>query len=367
MKIGVYVCQCGINIAATVDVEKVAEQIGTHPDVAVSRFYKYMCSDPGQELIRKDIKEMKLDRVVVASCSPRMHEPTFRNVLEEAGLNPYCFEMVNIREHCSWVHVDKEKATAKAMELVTGAVARAAFLEPLEKKEVSVIPKALVIGGGIAGIQAALEIAEKGFKTYLVERNPSIGGRMAQLDKTFPTLDCSACILTPKMVDVARHPNIELLTYSEIESVEGYIGNFKVKVKKKPRYVDIEKCVGCGLCAESCRLHGRVPNEFDMNMSKRSAIYVPFPQAVPLKYTIDPEYCISLRTGKCGDHALCVEACGDREAIDFNQEEEIVEIEVGTIVVATGYDLFDPKKKPEYGYGELVNMIMWLQVLNLKD
>ncbi len=361
MKIGVYVCQCGINIAATVDVEKVAEQIGTHPDVAVSRFYKYMCSDPGQELIRKDIKEMKLDRVVVASCSPRMHEPTFRNVLEEAGLNPYCFEMVNIREHCSWVHEDKEKATAKAMELVTGAVARAAFLEPLEKKEVSVIPKALVIGGGIAGIQAALEIAEKGFKTYLVERNPSIGGRMAQLDKTFPTLDCSACILTPKMVDVARHPNIELLTYSEIESVEGYIGNFKVKVKKKPRYVDIEKCVGCGACAEACRLHDRILNEFDMSKGKRSAIYVPFPQAVPLKYTIDPDNCISLRTGKCGDHALCVEACGDREAIDFNQEEEIVEIEVGTIVVATGYDLFDPKKKPEYGYGEFDNVVTGLE------
>ena len=361
MKIGVYICQCGINIAATVDVEKVAEQIGTHPDVAVSRVYKYMCSDPGQELIRKDIKEMKLDRVVVASCSPRMHEPTFRNVLEEAGLNQYCFEMVNIREHCSWVHEDKEKATAKAMELVTGAVARAAFLEPLEKKEVSVIPKALVIGGGIAGIQAALEIAEKGFKTYLVERNPSIGGRMAQLDKTFPTLDCSACILTPKMVDVARHPNIELLTYSEVESVEGYIGNFKVKVKKKPRYVDIEKCVGCGACAEACRLHDRISNEFDMGKGKRSAIYVPFPQAVPLKYTIDPDNCISLRTGKCGDHALCVEACGDREAIDFNQEEEIVEIEVGTIVVATGYDLFDPKKKPEYGYGEYDNVVTGLE------
>jgi len=361
MKIGVYICQCGINIAATVDVEKIAEQIGTHPDVAISRFYKYMCSDPGQELIRKDIKEMKLDRVVVASCSPRMHEPTFRNVLEEAGLNPYCFEMVNIREQCSWVHEDKEKATAKAMELVTGAVARAAFLEPLEKKEVSVIPKALVIGGGIAGIQAALEIAEKGFKTYLVERNPSIGGRMAQLDKTFPTLDCSACILTPKMVDVARHPNIELLTYSEIESVEGYIGNFKVKVKKKPRYVDIEKCVGCGACAEACRLHDRISNEFDMSKGKRSAIYVPFPQAVPLKYTIDPETCITLKTGKCGDHPLCVEACGDRNAIDFDQKEEIVEVEVGTIVVATGYDLFDPKEKPEYGYEKYDNVITGLE------
>jgi heterodisulfide reductase subunit A len=360
MKIGVYVCQCGINIAATVDVEKVAEQMKSLPNVAVSRFYKYMCSDPGQELIKKDIRELKLDRVVVASCSPRMHEPTFRTVLEESGLNPYCFEMVNIREQCSWVHVDKEKATAKASELIAGAVARAAFLEPLERKEVSVIPKALVVGGGIAGIQAALEIAEKGFKVYLVERTPSIGGRMAQLDKTFPTLDCSACILTPKMVDVARHPNIELFTYSEVVDVGGYIGNFKVQVRKKPRYVDMEKCVGCGTCAEACRLHGRIPNEFDMNLGKRSAIYVPFPQAVPLKFTIDPERCIMLKTGKCGDHPLCVEAC-DRDAINFDQKEEIVEIEVGTIVVATGYDLFDPAKKPEYGYGKYDNVITGLE------
>jgi len=360
MKIGVYICQCGINISATVDVEKVAEQMKSLPDVAVSRFYKYMCSDPGQGLIKKDIKELKLDRVVVASCSPRMHEPTFRAVLEESGLNPYCFEMVNIREQCSWVHIDKEKATAKAAELIAGAVARATFLEPLERKEVSVIPKALVVGGGISGIQAALEIADKGFKAYLVERTPSIGGRMAQLDKTFPTLDCSACILTPKMVDVGRHPNIELLTYSEVVGVDGYIGNFKVKVKKKPRYVDMEKCVGCGLCAEACRLKDRIPNEFDMNLGKRSAIYVPFPQAVPLKYTIDPDRCITLKTGKCGDHPLCVEAC-DRDAIDFDQKEEIVEIEVGTIVVATGYDLFDPAKKPEYGYGKYDNVITGLE------
>jgi heterodisulfide reductase subunit A len=361
MKIGVYICQCGINIAYKVDVEKVAEQMKSLPNVTVSRFYKYMCSDPGQELIKKDIKELKLDRVVVASCSPRMHEPTFRAVLEEAGLNPYCFEMVNIREQCSWVHEDNEKATEKAAHLIAGAVARAEFLEPLERKEVSVIPKALVIGGGISGIQAALEIAEKGFKVYLVERTPSIGGRMAQLDKTFPTLDCSACILTPKMVDVARHPNIELLTYSEVVGVDGYIGNFKVKIKKKPRYVDEEKCVGCGLCAEACRLHARVPNEFDMNMGKRSAIYVPFPQAVPLKYTIDPETCITLKTGRCGDHPLCVEACGDRDAIDFDQKEEIVEVEVGTIVVATGYDLFDPKEKPEYGYENYDNVITGLE------
>ncbi|MBU1940645.1 MAG: CoB--CoM heterodisulfide reductase iron-sulfur subunit A family protein, partial [Candidatus Thermoplasmatota archaeon] len=322
--------------------------------------YKYMCSDPGQELIRKDIKEEKLDRVVVASCSPRMHEPTFRAVLEESGMNPYFFEMVNLREQCSWVHEDKEKATLKAVSLIEGAVERAAFLEPLEKKVVSVIPKGLVIGGGIAGIQAALEIAEKGFKTYLVERSPSIGGHMAQLDKTFPTMDCSACILTPKMVDVANHPNIELYTYSEVMSVDGYIGNFKVKIKKKPRYVDIEKCVGCGSCAEVCRLKDRIQNEFDMNLTKRGAIYVPFPQAVPLKYCIDPEKCITLKTGKCGDHALCVDAC-DRNAIDFNQKEEIVTIDVGTIVVATGYDLFDPMKKPEYGYEKFDNVITGLE------
>jgi heterodisulfide reductase subunit A len=361
MKIGVYICQCGINIAHTVNTERVVELASNLPNVAIARDYKYMCSDPGQELIKKDIKEMKLDRVVVASCSPRMHEPTFRAVLEDMDLNPYFFEMVNLREQCSWVHEDKEQATLKAVDLISGAVARAAFLEPLEKKEVSVIPKALVVGGGIAGIQAALEIAEKGFKTYLVERSPSIGGRMAQLDKTFPTLDCSACILTPKMVDAARHPNIELFAYSEIESVDGYIGNFKVKIKKKPRYVDEEKCVGCGACAEACRLHNKLKNEFDMNLAKRSAIYVPFPQAVPLKYTIDPDNCITLRTGKCGDHALCVDACGERDAIDFKQKPEIVEVEVGTIVVATGFDLFDPKEKPEYGYGEFENVLTGLE------
>ena len=360
MQIGVYICQCGINIASTVDVEKVAEEAKSFPDVVVSRYYKYMCSDPGQDLIRKDIKEMKLDRVIVASCSPRMHEPTFRAVLEDAGLNPYFFEMVNLREQCSWVHEDKEKATAKAIHMVRGAVTRASFLEPLEKKEVSVIPRALVVGGGIAGIQAALEIADKGFTVYLVERSPSIGGRMAQLDKTFPTLDCSACILTPKMVDVARHPNIELFTYSEVENVDGYIGNFTITIKKKPRYVDIDKCVGCGACAEACRLHGRIPNEFDMNMMNRSAIYVPFPQAVPLRYTIDPDRCIMLKTGKCGDHPLCVEAC-DRNAIDYNQQEEMVKVEVGTIVVATGYDLFDPKEKPQYGYGTTKNVITGLE------
>jgi len=285
MKLGVYVCECGINIAATVDVEKVVEYAKTLPNVAVARYYKYMCSDPGQELIKKDIKEMKLDRIVVASCSPRMHEPTFRAVLEESGLNPYCLDMVNIREQCSWVHKDKSQATEKAKSLLESAILRASLLKPLEKKAVNVTPAALVIGGGIAGIQAALDIGEMGFKTYLVEKTPSIGGRMAQLDKTFPTLDCSACILTPKMVDVARHPNVELLSYSEVVGIDGYVGNFNIKIKKKPRYIDTEKCTGCGECFNTCPVE--MPNEFDMAKGTRHAIYTPFPQAVPLKATID--------------------------------------------------------------------------------
>jgi heterodisulfide reductase subunit A-like polyferredoxin len=296
MKIGVYVCECGVNIAATVDVEKVADHAGTLPNVAISRFYKYMCSDPGQELIKKDIKEMKLDRIVVASCSPRMHEPTFRAVLEDMNLNPYCLEMVNIREQCSWVHKEKMTATEKAKSLVESAVFRASLLSPLEKKTVDVTPKALVIGGGIAGIQAALDIGDMGFKTYLIEKTPSIGGRMAQLDKTFPTMDCSACILTPKMVDVGRHKNIELLTYSEVMDVDGYVGNFKVKVRKKPRYIDVDKCTGCGECVKDCPVN--VTDEFNMGQGDRKAIYIPFPQAVPQKYTID----------KIGEPP-CVHAC----------------------------------------------------------
>ena len=365
MKIGVYVCHCGINIAATVDVERVVEFASKLPNVAVARHYMYMCSDPGQDLIKKDIEELGLDRVVVAACSPRMHEPTFRGVLEEKGLNPYFFEMANIREHCSWVHEDKEEATKKAMDLVKSAVARAALLEPLEEKEADVTPAALVIGGGVAGMYAALDIADAGFKVYLVEKSPTIGGKMAMLDKTFPTLDCSACILTPRMVDVARHPNIELLTYSEIVSVEGAVGNFKVKVKKKPRYVDEAKCTGCGACAEACRVR-KVPNEYDAGISYRSAIYRPFPYAVPATFTIDPERCLMLTRGKCGKAPACVEACGPG-AIDFEQREKEVELEVGAIIVATGFDLFDAKLKPEYGYGKYPNVITGLEFERLSS
>ena len=339
MKIGVYICHCGTNVAATVDVKEVVKFAKNLPDVAISRDYVYMCSDPGQETIKKDILDARLDRVVVASCSPRMHEPTFRKTCEEAGLNAYCMEMANIREQCSWVHLDREKATEKAKELVASAVAKASLLEALEPMHVGVTPSALVIGGGIAGIQSAMDIADAGFQVYLVEREPSIGGHMAQLDKTFPTLDCSACVLTPKMVDVARHKNIELITYAGVETVDGYIGNFRVVVRKKARYVDEEKCTGCGDCAKVCPVI--ISNEFDMDIGARKSAYVPFPQAVPLVYTLERAKCM-----KCG---LCEVVC-EPGAINFEDKDEEIELEVGAIVVATGYDLFDASLEPNYGY-----------------
>jgi len=286
-RIGVYICHCGSNIAGTVDVEQVTKSAQGLPSVVVARDYKYMCSDPGQELIKQDIKNLGLNRVVVASCSPLMHEKTYRRVCESVGLNPYLFEMANIREHCSWVTEDPAKATEKAKALVSAAVRRVYYHEPLETKEVPVNPNTLVVGGGIAGIQAALEIADSEHKVYLVEREPSVGGHMAQLDKTFPTLDCSACILTPKMSDVGSHPYIELMTYSEVVDVSGFVGNFKVKVKKKARYVDVGKCTGCSDCEKVCPVE--VPSEFDLGLGQRKAIYRPFPQAVPNVFTIDKQ------------------------------------------------------------------------------
>lgn len=251
-RIGVFVCHCGTNIAGKVNVYEVVDFTSQLDNVVVAKEYKFMCSDPGQELIKQNIEEHKLNRVIVASCSPLMHEPTFRAVTAEAGLNPFYFQMANIREHVSWVTEDPEKATKKAKALISAAVRRVAFHDPLVKKEVPVRPEVLIVGGGIAGIYAALTYANSGKKVYLVEKEPSIGGHMAQLDKTFPTLDCSACILTPKMTEVGKHPNIELLTWSEVEEVSGYVGNFKVKIKKKPRYVDLDKCNGCGACWENC-------------------------------------------------------------------------------------------------------------------
>ncbi len=354
MKIGVYVCECGINIAATINVEKVIEFVSELPNVAIARWYKFMCSDPGQDLIRKDIEEMKLDRVIVAACSPRMHEPTFRGLVEKCGVNPYCFEMVNIREQDSWVHTDKVAATKKAMTLIAGSVSRAALLEPLIRTRVGVTHEAMVIGGGIAGIQTALDIANSGFKVYLVEKSPTIGGRMAQLDKTFPTLDCSACILTPKMSDVGRNPNIELLTNAEVVKVDGYVGNFEVTLRKKATYIIPDKCNSCGDCADVCPVI--VPNEFDQGLSPRRAVYIAFPQAVPNKYIIDDNKCI-----KCG---LCVKKC-EPEAIDLNQVPVEETVKVGTIIMSSGYDVFDASIIEPYGFGRYENVIDGLQMERL--
>jgi heterodisulfide reductase subunit A len=251
-KIGVYVCHCGTNISGKVNVAEVTEFAGALPNVAIAREYKFMCSDPGQILIEDDIKNLGLDRIVVASCSPLMHEPTFRGACERADMNRYLFQMANIREHCSWVTVDPNAATEKAKALIAGAVAKAECLQPLPRKSVPVNPAALVVGAGIAGIQAALDIADSGRTVYLVEKQPSIGGHMATFDKTFPTLDCAACILTPKMVQVGKHPNIRLMPFSEVEEVKGFVGNFQVKIRHKATFVDRTKCTGCGLCWESC-------------------------------------------------------------------------------------------------------------------
>jgi heterodisulfide reductase subunit A len=347
-RIGVYVCHCGKNIAGVVNVEDVAEHVRNMAGVIVAKDYRYVCSDPGQDMIKKDIRDYQLDRIVVVACSPRLHEPTFRRVLEESGLNPYLLEMVNIREQCSWVHMDEpDKATEKAKDLVRMAILRSQLLEPLEIKEVKVLKSVLIVGGGVSGISAALDLAEMGFKVYLVEKNESIGGHMAQLDKTFPSMDCSICILGPKMVEVARHPKIKIISHADIVRVEGYVGNFKVKIRENPRYVISDRCTGCGECQEVCPIE--YPNEWDINLGVRKAISVPFPQAVPSVYRINIDYCLQCYK--------CVEACGAREAIDFGQKPKETELNVGAIIVAIGFEPYEPYQLKEYGYGTYQNVI----------
>jgi heterodisulfide reductase subunit A len=356
VRIGVYVCHCGLNIAGSVDCAEVAKYAATLPNVVLAQDNRYTCSDQGQAGIKNDIKEKKLNRVVVASCSPRLHEPTFRKTCEDAGLNKYLFEMANIREHCSWVHLyDKEAGTEKAKDLVKMAVAKAALLEPAVEAEVPITRRALVIGGGVAGIQASLDLADTGYKVYLVEKEPSIGGMMARIDKTFPTMDCSICILAPKMSDVGHHPNIELLTNSEVSEVKGYIGNFHVKVLRKPRYVT-KDCSACGECVKVCPIV--VPNEFDVGLAVRHGIYTPFAQAVPSTYIIDMNLCLNKDGVIVCDK--CIKAC-DRQAISFETKPVTEEVEVGTIIVATGADVFDPTVLPNLGYGKIPNVITSLE------
>ena len=350
-KIGVFICHCGENISRTVDCARVAKASSRIRGVAYSTDYKYMCSDPGQTMIKKAVAEHGLTGIVVSACSPHMHEKTFRKAVEEAGVNPYLCEMANIREHCSWVHEKDEPTTRKAIELVRIMVEKVKRNQALTPVRVKVTKRALVIGGGVAGIQAALDIADGGHEVILVEKDPSIGGHMAQLSETFPTLDCSQCILTPKMVDCGSHPNIKLYTYSEVEKIDGFVGNFRVTIRKKARSVDVDKCTGCGECQLKCPAK-KIPSEFDRGLKNRTAIYIPFPQAVPARPVIDRDNCIFYKKGKC---KACQKVC-PADAVDFEQTDEFVEEDVGGIIVATGYDLYTVEKQGPYperlGYGE---------------
>ncbi|MBP5307643.1 MAG: CoB--CoM heterodisulfide reductase iron-sulfur subunit A family protein [Clostridia bacterium] len=356
-RIGVFICWCGSNIAATVDVKKVAAAALNEPGVVFSADYQYMCSASGQGLVKDAIREKGLTGVVVCSCSPRMHEATFRKAAESCGLNPYMVEIANIREHCSWIHKDVAEGTEKAVILMRAAVAKVNLNQSLVAGKSDVVKRALVIGGGIAGIQTALDIAEAGYEVDIVEKKPTIGGKMAQLDKTFPTLDCSACILTPKMVDAAAHDKIKIYSYSEVESVSGFVGNFTAKIRKKARFVKEDLCTGCGLCTEKCPSR-KTPNEFNEGMNTRSAIYIPFAQAVPKYAVIDPAACLHFKTGKCG---LCERTC-DAKAVDYNQKDETIERKYGAIVVATGYNVIKLDNFGEYGYTENPDVITSLEL-----
>jgi len=364
-KIGVYVCHCGSNIAATVDVEDVSKWAGEKlkdRGVVVSRDYKFMCSSLGQEMIQKDIKEHGLERVVVAACSPHLHELTFRNASREAGLNPYLTELVSIREQVSWVHTDRAVATEKSKAIVSGCVERIIYNQPLEPIIVKIHPDSLVVGGGITGITAALEMANAGKKVYLVERESTIGGHMAQLDKTFPTLDCSACILTPRMVQAGNHPNITLLTWSEVTKVEGFLGNYMVTIHKKPRYVNTDLCTGCGVCIEKCPKKV-IDDVFEDGLGYRKAVYTLFPQAVPNYPVMDRENCIYFQKGTC---KACQKFC-PTGAIDFEQVGEDITVPVGNIILATGYKTFDARRVPEYGYGRLENVYTSMEFERLSN
>ncbi|MGQ9678875.1 MAG: 4Fe-4S binding protein [bacterium] len=350
-RIGVFICHCGINIAGVVKVPELRERVANLPGVVKCVDYVYCCSDPGQRLIRDTITTEQLNGVVVACCSPSLHETTFRNATEEAGLNRYQCEIANIREQCSWVTADRDAATKKAEGIIASVIEKVKFDEPLERVKVPMVKRCLVVGAGIAGIQAALDIANSGYEVVLVEKEPSIGGHMAQLSETFPTLDCSQCILTPRTVEAGRHPKIKLLTYSEVEDVSGFVGNFRVRIRQKARYVDIEKCTGCGICLEKCPV--RVEAAFERNLSRRRAIYRLFPQAVPNKVVIDAQNCRQLQGKKCG---VCAKVC-PADAIRYDDQERFVEEEVGAIVIATGYELFDQKKIGFYGGGDLPDVI----------
>lgn len=355
-KIGVFICHCGENIGASVDCVQLATAINDHPGVSISVDYKYFCSDPGQEQLKTAIKNNALTGVVVAACSPGMHETTFRKACAEAGLNPYLCEIANIREQCSWIHADRKSATEKALEIVRSLVEKVKRNNELQPIEVPITKRALVIGGGIAGIQTALDIANAGQEVVLVERTASLGGHMVQLSETFPTLDCSQCIMTPRMVEAAQHPNIRLMTYCEVEQVNGFIGNFNVRLRQKARYVDMKNCTGCGTCIQKCP-QKKISNEFDCELGRRTAIHTPFAQAVPNIPVIDKENCTYFKRGKC---RLCEKSC-PLGCIDFEMQDEFIDLDIGAIVVATGFQVQNTALYGEYGYGKYPDVITGLQ------
>lgn len=355
-RIGVIICHCGSNIATTIDVKKVAETASGFHDVVFAKTCQYTCSQPGQAVIRQAITDYRLDRLVIGACTPRMHEHTFRKLLSDTVINPYMLEIVNLREQCAWVHDDCDKATHKARDLIRAAIAKVRFNKPLTPSKLPITKQCLVIGGGIAGIQAALDIADAGYGVTLVEKEPSIGGNMTRLDKTFPTMDCSACICTPKMADVDNHPNITLMTSSEVESVNGGIGNFEVVIKTKARYVNDSLCTGCGICEAKCPT--KVENAFELGLATRKSVYKPFAQAVPFKPVIDPVYCLKLTKGQCG---ICEQVC-PMNAIMFDDRDRLTTRRFGAVIVATGYQLIDwGRCYPEYGSGQYADVITGMQ------
>jgi len=361
-RIGVFVCHCGTNIAATVDVKKVAETLQNEPGVVYSTDYMFMCSGAGQKLVQDTIKKENLSGVVVCSCSPRMHEKTFRKAAEEAGLNPYLVECANIREQCAWVHKDMAQATEKAVALGRAAIAKVNLNTPLKDGESPVEKRALVIGGGIAGMQAALDIAEAGFPVDIVEKSTTIGGTMAKLDKTFPTLDCASCIMTPRMVECAQHPNINIISFAEVQKVSGFVGNFIVEINKKARFVDEDKCTGCGACIEKCPQHN-VLDAFNENLATRKAINIPFAQAIPNVAAIDKNSCLKLTKGVCG---ICEKVCPSN-AIDYTQKDELIEKKYGAIVMSTGFKPIKVDKFEEFGYSQSKDVITSLELERLMN
>ncbi|MFW9779759.1 MAG: 4Fe-4S binding protein [Candidatus Heimdallarchaeota archaeon] len=356
-RIGVFICHCGTNIAGKIAIDELKGYIRTLPHVEVVEDTTYVCSEVGQSIIHDTIQERKLSHVVVAACSPTMHEKTFRNTIAKSGLNPYMLTIANIREMDSWVTEDPKTSLEKAKKLITAAVKRVITQEPLDEERTEVTQRVIIVGAGIAGIEAALQVADAGKEVVLVERSSSIGGQMARFDKTFPTLDCASCILTPKMVDIGQHPNVTLYSYSEVENVSGSPGQFQVTVRRKARSVDEELCTGCGLCEEKCPVK-KIPSEFYMGLKNRKAIYRPFPQAVPPYPLIDRANCTYFLKERC---ALCEKIC-PTGAIDFNQEDELIEVDAGAIILATGYETFDARTVPQYGYGELENVFKALEI-----